>query len=167
MGFHLFDENEENVRPVDMIEVRKRDFGEYGAVIVSDYCKGFLNEEKIQEISKLHDNVFLDTKRLLGNWADDIKYIKINYFEHARTKHLISAEMYEKLIVTLGSEGCMHKGEKFPVSPVEMKDSSGAGDTFIAALTVNFLRKNDINSAITFANECATAVVQKRGVSII
>ena len=48
-----------------------------------------------------------------------------------------------------------------------VKDVSGAGDTFLAALVVEYLKTNDIKSAITFANECATKVVQKRGVAVI
>ena len=44
---------------------------------------------------------------------------------------------------------------------------SGAGDTFIASLVVNYLKTVDIQKAIKFANLCATAVVQKRGVAIV
>jgi len=160
------DENEDIVHPIDMSEIDKEKLAQYDAIIVSDYCKGFLDEEKIEKISHMHDNVFLDTKRLLGAWAENIKYIKINYYEHARTKRLISSAMYEKLIITLGSEGCMHRNVKYSVPPVEIKDSSGAGDTFIAALTVEFIRACNIEDAISFANDCATVVVQKRGVSV-
>ena len=40
-------------------------------------------------------------------------------------------------------------------------------NTFLAALVLSYLKNNDIKSAITFANECATKVVQKRGVAVI
>ena len=71
------------------------------------------------------------------------------------------------MIVTIGSKGCKYKDEIFPVPGVSVKDVSGAGDTFLAALVVAYLKKNDIKSAIKFANKCSTKVVQKRGVAVI
>ena len=71
------------------------------------------------------------------------------------------------MIVTIGSKGCKYRDEIFPVQGVSVKDVSGAGDTFLAALVLSYLKNNDIKSAITFANECATKVVQKRGVAVI
>ena len=50
---------------------------------------------------------------------------------------------------------------------VEIKDSSGGGDTFIAGLVAEYIKTNDIDKAIRFANDCATKVVQKRGVSVV
>ena len=99
--------------------------------------------------------------------TSDIEFIKINYYEHNRTKHLLNQNIYDKLIITLGSEGCKYRDEVFPVPKVEIKDSSGGGDTFIAGLVAKYLETNDIKEAIKFANECATKVVQKRGVSIV
>ena len=37
------------------------------AIIVSDYCKGFLEESDIEHICKYNKNVFVDTKRNLVN----------------------------------------------------------------------------------------------------
>ena len=73
----------------------------------------------------------------------------------------------DKMIVTIGSKGCKYKDEIYPVPEVSVKDVSGAGDTFLAALVVAYLKDYDIKKAITFANECATKVVQKRGVATI
>ena len=67
----------------------------------------------------------------------------------------------------MSSEGCRYKNVTYPVPKVETKDSSGAGDTFISALTVRYLESASIEEAIVFANECATKVVQKRGTSTI
>ena len=160
------DENDEVLEGLD-ISLVESDIKKYDAVIVSDYCKGFLSEDIMKKISLLHDNVFLDTKKLLGDWCDNMRYIKINYYEHNRTKHLLDKDVYNRLIITLGSNGCEHKGKIFRVDRVEIKDSSGGGDTFIAGLVAKYLETNDIREAIMFANECATKVVQKRGVSIV
>ena len=68
--------------------------------------------------------------------------------------------------MTLGEDGCMYKGDIFPVEAVEIKDVSGAGDIF-AGLISKYLNTKDIFESIIFANACATKVVQKKGVSIV
>jgi D-beta-D-heptose 7-phosphate kinase/D-beta-D-heptose 1-phosphate adenosyltransferase len=46
----------------------------------------------------------------------------------------------------------------------EVFDVSGAGDTFIASLTIKYLEPNKITEAIEFANKMSSIVVSKRGV---
>jgi len=38
------------------------DLTQYSAIIISDYCKGFLTEEDINTIASMHDLVIADTK---------------------------------------------------------------------------------------------------------
>ena len=58
---------------------------EYDAIIISDYNKGFLTQEDIAAFSKRAEcPVFLDTKKFLGNWCNNIDYIKINSLEHEK-----------------------------------------------------------------------------------
>ena len=158
------DHDEDSFGRVDLSNI---DFDEYDAVIISDYNKGYLTQEDIQTIANRHPVTFLDSKKILGKWIEDIKYVKINNFEFERTKHKIPKRLMNKFIVTLGPDGCRHKNKNYPVPKVEIKDTSGAGDTFVAALAVEYVRTNDIEKAITFANQCATTVVQKRGVSSV
>ena len=73
----------------------------------------------------------------------------------------------DKLIITLGNKGSKHKNKIYPVERVEIKDMVGAGDTFISSLTYKFILTNNINESIRFANECATIVVQQKGVNVI
>ena len=166
---HLFlrvDEHDDTIRRTKELETI--DYSNYEAIIISDYNKSFLTENDIEYIGAQHKNVFLDTKKHLYNdWCSNIRYIKINNFEYERTKHTLSDNIYEKLIVTLGAEGCLYRDETYPVPKVEMKDSSGAGDTFIAALVIKYLEANNIVDAIRHANLCATEVVQKRGAAIM
>tara|TARA_R110002110_G_scaffold327731_1_gene539409 strand:- start:37 stop:762 length:726 start_codon:yes stop_codon:yes gene_type:complete len=138
---------------------------EYEIVVISDYNKGFLAEEDISFICKNHPIVFMDTKKILGPWAKHAKFIKINEKEFNRTKHSVSHP--SNLIITLGNRGCEFQGERFPVQKVEVKDMSGAGDTFLAGLVCKYLETEDIRKAIVFANECATKVVQRRGVGVV
>jgi sugar/nucleoside kinase (ribokinase family) len=59
----------------------------------------------------------------------------------------------------------MYDGITYPVNnDIEVRDLSGAGDTFMASLVVSYLKTNSIEVSIQYANDCATKVVQKRGV---
>ena len=140
----------------------------YDAIVISDYCKGFLTEQDIQYICENNKNVFIDTKKKLGEWIKDADYIKINEFEYKKNHELLSDDgLKDKLIVTLGGNGCRYKGLEYPVKKVPVKDVSGAGDTFIAGLVRGYLDTNNIESAIKFAQKCTTHVVQKHGVATV
>ena len=153
-------------RPPFGFDSQKED--NYNAIIVSDYCKGFLEEEDIQYICENNKNVFIDTKKKLGEWIKDADFIKINELEYKKNHELLSDRGFkDKLIVTLGSNGCRYKGLKYPVKKVPVSDISGAGDTFIAGLVRGYLDTNSIYEAIKFAQKCANIVIQKNGVSIV
>lgn len=138
------------------------------AIIISDYCKGFLEEEDIQYICENNKNVFVDTKKRLGEWIKSADFIKINELEYQKNHELLSEKGFEdKLIVTLGSEGCRYKDKVFSVKEVPVKDVSGAGDTFVAGLVKGYLETNNIGRAIEFAQRCTTIVVQKHGVATV
>ena len=141
---------------------------EVGAIIISDYCKGFLHEDDIEYIAKNNINVFVDTKKELGDWINDVDYLKINSSEYESNKKFFKDnDIMDKTIVTKGNEGCLFQGRIYPTEDVLVKDISGAGDTFIAGLVVKYLKTNDIEKAIDFAQECTKIVVQKHGVSTI
>ena len=141
----------------------------YDAIIISDYCKGFLNEKDIEIICKSNENFFIDTKKKLGDWIKEADFIKINNLEHEKNFEIIPnyPELEYKLIITQGKNGCVYKGKVFPVEEVPVKDVSGAGDTFLSGLVVEYLKSKDIGRAINFAQKCTTIVVQKHGVATI
>ena len=138
------------------------------AIIISDYCKGFLEEEDIQYICENNKNVFIDTKKELGDWINSVDYIKINSLEYKKNeKFFKDNDIINKTIVTQGNKGCLFRGEIYPTEDVPVKDISGAGDTFLAGLAVEYVRTNDIIKAINFAQECTEIVIQKHGVSTV
>jgi D-beta-D-heptose 7-phosphate kinase/D-beta-D-heptose 1-phosphate adenosyltransferase len=55
----------------------------------------------------------------------------------------------------------------YPVEKVQIRDVSGAGDTFLSGLVAEYVLTNNIEKSILFAQQCATVVVQKPGVSTI
>lgn len=151
---------------IERIDLSKINYN-YDVIVISDYNKGFLYEEDIRNISLKHHNVFIDTKKILGNWVKDCKYIKINDYEYSNSKNFITEEFSEKIIHTMGGSGCEFRGKQYKVDRVEVKDTSGAGDSFMSGLVIEFLRSGDIEKSIVFANKCASEVVKHRGVTII
>jgi bifunctional ADP-heptose synthase (sugar kinase/adenylyltransferase) len=168
---HMFvrvDSGEEKIERISNLDLIN--FDQYDAVIISDYNKGFLREADITKIGERHPLTFLDTKKLLGPWAESITFIKINQQEYDRTAHTLFNydRLTGKLIVTLGSRGCRYRQRHFPVDKVEIKDPIGAGDSFLAALVFRYLHNNGLmQDAIEFANDCASLVVQQKGVNTV
>lgn len=155
---------------INRINVKDISFDEYEIVIISDYNKGFLHQDDIEYICSKHSCVFIDTKKPLGKWVENAYIIKINNteFNNSRTYIESSTSINEKIIHTVGAEGCYFNGEHYPVeSPCEVKDSSGAGDSFLAALVIKYYETYDINKSINFANKCAAETIKHRGVTTI
>jgi sugar/nucleoside kinase (ribokinase family) len=111
--------------------------------------------------------VFLDTKKILGKWAEKAKYIKINDYEFNNSKSFLTDNLLNKIIHTRGEDGCDFLGKNFPAERVEVRDTSGAGDSFLAALVVEYLKTFDIEKSIKAGNRVASKVVKTRGVGII
>jgi bifunctional ADP-heptose synthase (sugar kinase/adenylyltransferase) len=164
---HMFMRLDERDDEYGKINLEELELQKHDAVIVSDYNKGFMSESDINYISKNSNLSFLDTKKKLGSWCDDFSFIKINHLEYERTKNTITDKVLKNLIVTRGPRGCVYSGKTYGVDLVEVKDTSGAGDTFIAALCFRYCLTGDIDKSIQFANQCSTTVVQKMGVVTI
>tara|TARA_R100001594_G_C4019965_1_gene258926 strand:- start:119 stop:862 length:744 start_codon:yes stop_codon:yes gene_type:complete len=170
---HIFlrvDTDDKKLKRIEENNLDKDFLNQYDAIVISDYNKGFLAEEDIEKICYNHPLTFMDTKKNLGRWAKDCTWIKINEEEYNKTFNKIANLGHifdDKLIVTLSEKGCRYKGDIFPVEKVEIKDLSGAGDTFLASFVSDYLKNKNATQAIIFANECATQVVQKRGVNVI
>ena len=138
-----------------------RDFWKYAMIVISDYNKGFLTEEDIAYIAYKHPNTICDTKKKLGEWCKDLKFIKLNRTEYQNNWIL------EKLIITLDKDGCRYMNIMYPTEQVEIMDISGAGDTFVAGFVKKYLDTDDISESIIFGNKCSAQVVQKRGVGAV
>ena len=145
------------------------DLFEFDAVVVADYDKGFLSEAHIESILASNPRCFLDTKKKLGSWATSALLIKINDYEYRRSEAFIesSPEIAERVVRTLGGDGARYGGKVFPVKKVDVLDSSGAGDAFMAALVGGVLMNQSVERAIEYANLKASEVVQSRGVTVI
>jgi D-glycero-beta-D-manno-heptose-7-phosphate kinase len=140
---------------------------DYKLIVVSDYNKGFLSESDISWICSRHPNVFIDSKKVIGDWASGCKYIKINDFEYQKSKANLTPTLKNKIIHTIGGNGCEFQGKLYRVKKVDVKDTSGAGDSFMAALAIKYVETENIQKSIEYANKCASEVVKYRGVTVI
>jgi len=161
---HMFIRIDTDHSIIPKIDIKSIDLN-YKVIMISDYNKGYISESDIEYICNNHNNVFIDTKKHLGNWINKAKYIKINKQEFKLSKDFIEKNLLHKVINTRGSEGCYFNNINYPVEVSEVKDVSGAGDTFFSSLVFDYLKNNDIISAIKFANKCASYVVKFRGVT--
>jgi D-glycero-beta-D-manno-heptose-7-phosphate kinase len=155
----------ESISINDLMSIK---YHEYYAIVISDYNKGYLSEEAITYICNHHNLVFMDTKKEINNWAYGAEFIKINDREFKANSHNLTKEYNGQLIVTHGKEGASLWFNKFPIEREhEVRDLSGAGDTFLAAIVAKYVETKDINAAIQFANKCASWVVTQKGVAVV
>ena len=162
---HMIIRIDSNDKVTNSFDAKRVPFNDYDAVIVSDYDKGFLTLADLKMISDSHPLTFIDTKKPLSAEMSGYTFIKINEVEWENCKGQTYEMWSDKLIVTMSERGAMYNDVTYPVNnDIEVRDLSGAGDTFMAALVVSYLKTKSIEVSIEYANNCATKVVQKRGV---
>jgi len=145
--------------PSRAVKIDYTDIEQYNCVIVSDYNKGSVEYETVEELRERYSGpIFVDTKK-----SDLVRFqgcfVKINQVEFEAAKTYPT-----ELIVTLGRDGVKYKEHKFSTPQVEAFDVCGAGDTFLSALAYNYVLSKDINAAIKFAARAASVTVQHIGV---
>jgi D-beta-D-heptose 7-phosphate kinase/D-beta-D-heptose 1-phosphate adenosyltransferase len=137
---------------------------QYDAIVISDYNKGFLSYVDIVTIIKSTDKpIFIDTKKPdLARFSGPHVFVKINETEY-KNRYSIP----ENLIVTLGDRGAMIKRFnsefEYETIPVDVVDVCGCGDTFLSALTYQFLKTKNIGESIQFANLASGITVRHSG----
>ena len=152
-----------SVEPLSITEIRSATIERYDAVVISDYNKGFITHENSILISKLclQNDVplFVDSKKKDLSCFDGA-FLKINEREFDQVVRY--PQNYE-LIVTLGPSGARWNNSTYETAECEVFDVSGAGDTFLASFTYEYLCTNSIEKAIAFANNCSRIAVQRFG----
>jgi len=145
--------------PSRAVKIDYTDIDKYNAIVVSDYNKGSIEYETIENLRKNFSGpIFVDTKKVdLARFEGC--FVKINQVEYEAAKTYPT-----ELIVTLGREGVQYQEHKFSTPQVEAFDVCGAGDTFLSALAYNYVLTNDILKAIKFATRAASVTIQHVGV---
>jgi D-beta-D-heptose 7-phosphate kinase/D-beta-D-heptose 1-phosphate adenosyltransferase len=133
----------------------------YDAVVISDYNKGTISYELVEEIiNSVSCPVFIDTKKTdLARFNG--AYVKINALEKSLATTLPDAEW---LVVTYGEKGAIWNKWAHEARTVEVADVCGAGDTFLSALVYEYLNTNNMNKAMEFAIDASAVTIQHMGV---
>lgn len=130
----------------------------FKAIVVSDYNKGFVAEDLVARLAKVFVGpIFVDTKKTTLFDAPNVFY-KVNSVEFGRLQNTVP-----NLIVTNGAEGCTYQGETYSGIQTSVVDVCGAGDVFLAAMTVGFLKYKSMPAALHLANRCAAMSCQHLG----
>jgi D-beta-D-heptose 7-phosphate kinase/D-beta-D-heptose 1-phosphate adenosyltransferase len=134
----------------------------YDAVVVSDYNKGTIGYQTIEDIRNFYKGpIFVDTKKHdLARFEGCI--VKINSQEFSLAKSVPT-----DLIVTAGDLGAYFKDINYPTDKVEVVDVCGAGDTFLSALVFEYLNTRDMIKSIKYANKASSIAVQHSGVYVL
>lgn len=131
---------------------------QYDAIVISDYDKGFITYDNVREIRKQFSGpIFIDTKkRDLAQFEGC--YVKINELERS-----LATSLNSTIITTLAGKGAEYNGKIYPAPSIEVVDVCGAGDTFLSALVVEYLKTKSIEKAIPYAILASSISVQHSG----
>ena len=135
--------------------------GHFDALVISDYDKGFLSNEKVFELVEWFDGpVFIDSKKT--KLPKESCFVKINDLEFSKLDNPA-----DNLIITRGSKGAEYRGKLYPGEKVDIFDAVGAGDTFLSAMVYFYLKCGKIEEAIPYANKAAAIAVSNFGTYIL
>lgn len=155
----------------DKFDINEYSISDYDAVVVADYDKGFLTSENLVDIGKQAKWSFIDTKKYKNfSYFKYYNFVKMNEVEWEKCEAFGAnfTEVVDKLIITRSQKGCTYNNKNYSVdTSIEVRDVSGAGDTWSASFVWTYLHTKDIEQSIIVANQNATKVIQKRGVTTI
>jgi len=157
--------NQQILRVDEEGEVQQLEFeftdDQYDALVISDYDKGFITQDKLIELSsRFVGPVFVDTKK---NTIPEGVFVKINEIEFEKLAYYDP----KNLIITRGGVGTEYRGKIYPAEKVNVFDVVGAGDTFLAALVVGYIQSKSIQTAIPLANKAAAVAVSHTGTYVL
>jgi D-beta-D-heptose 7-phosphate kinase/D-beta-D-heptose 1-phosphate adenosyltransferase len=134
---------------------------DYDFIVISDYDKGFISNELIKYVvNHYRGNIFVDTKRKNISYYENC-FIKIN--KNELSENFIPPKD-SKIIVTDGENGSFFENKHYPAEKVDVFDVVGAGDVFIACLSLCYQITDDINFSILFSNKMASESVKHSGI---
>lgn len=167
-------------------------FARHDTIIISDYHSGVVGPALIETLAELNAHgdkrVLLDSKKLLAFRRCPLSVVKPNHLEAAATlgwrperagnhldelgSQLVRRLLAEWVIITLGEEGSMVFGRdgshyRVPPRPVPNPQPVGAGDTYIAALSLALDSGADIQTAAEIAAEAAAVATSRAGTACV
>ena len=120
-----------NDKVSNSFDVKRVPFSDYDAVIVSDYDKGFLTYNDIEEISKSHPLTFIDTKKPLTKQMSGYSFIKINEVEWEECKDAVRAEFPAALAIFLLVMVWAKLMSALRMGPARIREGLGLGIDYV------------------------------------
>lgn len=173
-----------------MLHNLRKHWSDFDAIILSDYGKGILTEDLLDELRMMHRNapkiITVDPKdkalnKYRGftmctpneNEAEQAIGVslkdQVNLLE--KGQELRNRFQFEAMLITLGSHGMVLYSDQSPlIIPTEARevfDVTGAGDTVIAVLSAGLTCGLEFSEASKLANLAAGMVVGKLGAAAV
>jgi D-beta-D-heptose 7-phosphate kinase/D-beta-D-heptose 1-phosphate adenosyltransferase len=167
-------------------------FERHRTIVISDYHSGVVGSALIETLAELNvhgeKRVLLDSKKLLAFRRCPLSVVKPNHHEAAATlgwrperadrhleelgSQLVRRLLTEWVVITLGEEGSAifgRDGSYYRVPPrlVLNPQPVGAGDTYIAALSLALDEGADIQTAAEIAAEAAAVATSHAGTACV
>ncbi len=167
-------------------------FACHDTIVVSDYHSGVVGPSLIETLSELNKRgdkrVLVDSKKLLPFRRCPLSVVKPNHYEAAASlgwrperaenhlgelgSQLVRRLLAEWVIITLGEEGSAIFGRdgsyyRVPPRPVLNPQPVGAGDTYIAALSLALEVGADIQTAAEIAAEASCVATSRAGTACV
>lgn len=154
------------------------------AILISDYNKGFVTKELAESLITLGKRVFVDPKPATINFYKNAFVIKPNREEAEQITGIkdssdsgiamVAQKMKEmfnsNIVITRGKDGVTvfdGNHSHIPSQAREVFDVTGAGDTFMAALTLGVCAGASLKDSAKIANIAAGLKVGKIGTATV
>lgn len=169
----VFRSDKEKIKSVklDYIDIPE----DYDIIIVSDYAKGVVTESLMLKLKLMNKKIIVDPKPQNKHLYYDIFMITPNKKEcDMMYKNMEHSHYYniKYILRTLGKDGMelFKSGRRISyasVSPVNVYNVSGAGDTVVSIIGVCVALGIDVEIAMEIANKSAQYVVTQPGTSVV
>lgn len=166
----------------NIINFIKNQINNTNAIIISDYAKGVITENLINQIKDIASNkiIIVDPKPKHKNFYKNVSLITPNIKEAKEMTNKedindmgkeLMKELSTSILITRGEKGMslFEKDEitNIPTKAKEVYDVSGAGDTVVATLTLALAAGATLKQAAILANHAAGIKVGKLGTSTV
>ncbi len=145
-------------------------------ILISDYNKGTISKELMEELKTLSIPIFVDPKPNHKEFYKNISLIKPNVLEvkemtgiadEKEAARQLSKELNTNVLLTRSEKGIFFTGleeeYEFPTVAKKVFDVTGAGDTVVAAFTHFYLKNFPIKDCVKLANKAASIAIQYPG----
>jgi bifunctional ADP-heptose synthase (sugar kinase/adenylyltransferase) len=138
------------------------------SIVISDYGKGALTEELAKKVvhkaNELNIPVFVDAKNNFSWYAG-------SFAAFPNEKEFADCKQFNHVVQKFGANGAWIDGVHIPTNPHAVRDTTGAGDCFLAAFVYKYLSTSvhfrnaqfDLEDCVRFANKVAGISVEYIG----